>query len=136
MLRAIGGTLGGIVVAVLVILLVERIGHIFYPMPGDVDMTDPGAVGLALGAAPLAAKLIVVGAWFVGALVGALVAGLISRAYWPGWIVAGFVALGGILNIVLIPHPVWMQIAAVAAPLLGGLVAHHVGPARRSRRPA
>lgn len=130
-MRAIGGTLGGIVVAVLVILLIERIGHIFWAMPTDIDPTDTRAIGEALAAAPFAAQAVVVFAWFAGALVGALVAGLISRGYWPGWIVAGVIALFGVLNILMIPHPVWMQIAAVAAPLLGGFVAHHVGSGRR-----
>lgn len=131
MLRKILGTIAGIVVAFLLILLIERIGHVFYPLPPGIDMSNAESVGRALGTVPLAAKLIVVAAWFLGALAGAFVAGLLSRAYWSGWVVAGLVVLGGMVTIVMIPHPVWMQIAAVVAPLLGGLIAHHVGPARR-----
>ncbi len=37
-------------------------------------------------------------------------------------IIAGLILLGGIANIMMIPHPLWMQIAAVAAPLLAGAI--------------
>jgi hypothetical protein len=46
----------------------------------------------------------------------------LSLKVWAGWIIAGLILLGGVANIMMIPHPLWMQIAAVVAPLLGGWV--------------
>ncbi len=42
------------------------------------------------------------------------------------WVVAGLVAVAGMVMTNMIPHPVWMQIGAVIAPLAGGLVASHL----------
>ena len=135
MLRTILGTIAGIAAAMAIVLLVEWIGHLLHPLPADVDMSDPEAVGRAVEAAPFAARLIVVAAWFLGAAGGALVARLVSRRYWSGWVVAAVIAAGGVVTVLMIPHPAWMQVAAVAAPLLGGLVGQHL-PLPAGWRPA
>jgi hypothetical protein len=50
--------------------------------------------------------------------------------------VAALVAAASILNILMIPHPEWMQIGAVIAPVLGGLVATHLAKGRPYRMKA
>ena len=132
MLRIIGAIVAGTVSAFAVIWLIEALGHVAFPLPEDLDLRDPELAAQALPSIPLPAKLIVVFAWFAGALSGGFVAGRIAGGWWTPWLVAALVACGGIMTILMIPHPVWMQIAAVAAPLLGGLVAsHRAGAARR-----
>ena len=44
------------------------------------------------------------------------------------------IALGAVMNLFVIPHPVWMQLSAVVAPLLGGVIANHL-VRRRTDRP-
>ncbi len=39
------------------------------------------------------------------------------------WWVAGILALSAIANVLFITHPLLLIVAAVAAPLLGGLIA-------------
>ncbi|MEP9358857.1 hypothetical protein [Sphingomonas sp. KR3-1] len=68
------------------------------------------------------AQAMTVGGWALGALAGGVAA--VRVADWPasGWIVT-LLASGFALSQALIsPHPMWMQIAAVAAPLLAGVV--------------
>ena len=115
------GVLAGIVVAVAVIFGLEYLNHALFPWP-PFDINDKTAFAAALEAAPMAAKLLIVAGWFLGTLAGGVVAFRICG--WPtaGWIVAGFLVIGGLANILIIPHPVWMQIAAFAAPLVGGIV--------------
>ena len=45
-----------------------------------------------------------------------------ERLRFPGWVIAGLILLGGVANLMMIPHPLWMQIGAIAAPLLGGWI--------------
>jgi hypothetical protein len=131
MLRTVGGIVAGTIVAFLVIWLIETAGHLLFPLPEDLDLRDPEAVAGALPSIPLAAKFIVVLAWFAGALAGGCVAKRIGRRWWSPWLIAAIVAFSGIVVIMMIPHPVWMQISAVAAPLLGGLAASHLVNGRR-----
>ena len=115
------GVLAGLVVAVVVIFGLEFLNHALFPWP-MLDANDKAGFAAALAAAPMPAKLLIVFAWFLGALAGGVTAVRISD--WPtaGWIVAGLVVIAGVANILIIRHPVWMQIAAIAAPLVAGIV--------------
>ena len=129
-MRQVLGAVLGIAVAVGVVFLVELIGHAALPVPTDYDpMTEDGAARY-LREAPIAAKLALVFAWFVGALAGGWIAVRVGGRAWLAWIVAGVIAAGGIANIMMIPHPLWMQVAAVAAPLLAGWIASRIGRPR------
>jgi hypothetical protein len=132
-MRTIIGMLAGIVVATLTISAVELVGHKAYPVPTSVDMRDPAVVTSYIANAPAGALLTVVAGWFLGAAFGGWTARRLS--HWPPaeWIVAGLIALGGIYSAAQIPAPVWMQVATVLAPALGGLAAHLVSARRRPR---
>jgi len=122
MVRSIAGVLVGIVVAFATIMLVERLGAILYPQPAPVDWTEQVAVADWVARIPLPAKLLVAFGWFVGALVGALVAARLSRRRAMGWLPAALVLVGGIANIAMIPHALWMTLAALVMPIAGGWV--------------
>lgn len=133
MLKLIAGVVVGIVAAAATILLVELGARLVYPV-GNVDIRDADAVAAMIASLPLGAMLFVVAAWFAGALVGGAAAAWISGRRWAAWLIGAIVALMGIVNIFTYPHPVWMQIAAVVAPVIGGIVGGHV--ADRRHRPA
>ena len=130
MVRIIGGIVAGAAAAVATIMIVEMLGHMIFPLPDDLALRDPEVVAGPSPAMPVAAKLIVVLAWFGGALVGGYVAKRICDRWWAAWAVAALVAVAGVVNVMMIPHPAWMQIAAVVAPLVGGLLAGHLIPDR------
>ena len=121
--RTILGIGLGILVAFATVFAIDLAGHQLYPLPSDLDLHDPEAVGAFVRAMPAGASALVVIAWFVGALDGGVVAAAISRRAWTVWPVAAAVVTGGAVNVLMIPHPVMLQIAAVVAPLLGGLAA-------------
>jgi hypothetical protein len=123
MARVILGMAAGLVVAFATMLAINLAGHQIYPLPSDLNIHDPEAIGAFVRTMPPLALALVVIAWFVGAFDGGVVTALISRRTWTVWPVAAAVALGGIVNVLMIPHPVSLQIGAVAAPLLGGFAA-------------
>ena len=125
MLRLIGGIAAGIVLAMATVFVVELVGHVLYPV-GEIDMADREAVAAMIAALPLGALLIVAIAWLLGALVGGALAAWLSGRRWSAWLVAAVVALFALATVFMYPHPVWMQIAAFAAPALGGLLAGHL----------
>ena len=122
MLRTILGIIAGVVLAAVVMMGLEMAGHAAMPPPAGLDPADPEDLKQMVASASLAAKAWVVFGWFAAALAGGWLARRLSRTGWAGWVIAGLIVMGGVANIMMIPHPLWMQIAAVAAPLLGGWI--------------
>lgn len=122
MLRTILGIVAGAVVAFVVMMALEMAGHAAMPPPAGLDPADPEDLRQMVASASMAAKAWVVFAWFAATVAGGWVARRLSRKAWAGWVPAGLILIGGVANIMMIPHPLWMQIAAVAAPLLGGWI--------------
>ncbi|MBU4040203.1 MAG: hypothetical protein KKG27_10630 [Alphaproteobacteria bacterium] len=122
MLRIFLGILAGVALAFVVMMALEMVSYVAFPPPAGLDPADPEDVRRMVAAAPLAAKAWVAFGWFVSAVAGGWLARRLSRTEWGGWVIAGLIAIGGLANVMMIPHPLWMQIAAVAAPLLGGWI--------------
>lgn len=132
-MRKVLGIVAGVIAAFLLIALLETIGTTIYPLPAgleSMESADSAALAAAMAEIPLAAKLVVVASWLVGAFGGAWLALRISDRRWSGWIVTGLVIAAGLVNIALLPHPFWMQACALAMPLAGGWLA-----ARLHRKP-
>lgn len=123
MLRRIMGTAAGIIVAMVTIGLVEWLGQQLFPPPPGVDMADPAAIARAVASLPTGLKASVSVAWFVGTFVGGLAGLAIARWRAVPWIVAATVVLAAVANYVMIPHPLWMQVAGIALPPLAAILA-------------
>ena len=120
MLRAIIGTVVGCVVAIAVITGVEMAGAALFPR-GDADLRDPEGMKALVAGMPMAAKLMVLAAWWLGAAVGGWVANRVGRTTWPALVVGLVIAAAVVANVMMLPHPLWMQIAGVLGPLaIGG----------------
>lgn len=117
------GVVAGIVALAATVWIIEAIGHSLFPLPPGTDLSDRAQLAGLMDKVPLGAKLAVVLAWFAGALDGAFVARLVSRWTPSAWIVVALGIAFGVATLLMIPHPLWMQIAAVATPLLGGWIA-------------
>lgn len=126
MIRTLLGIVLGLVAAGLAIFGVESLGHWLHPIPADIDWQDRVAVTALIESLPTQALLIVLAAWAAGALVGGFVAGSVSALHKRGAaLTVGFVVLVMVvINIAMIPHPMWMAAAGVLVPLpfawLGG----------------
>lgn len=112
------GVIAGIIVAIVVVGLIEAIGHRMYPLPAGMNIADPNDLQSMIEVMPAAAKSIVLAAWFLGAFIGGWVALTISRWRPAPWIVAALIVFGGIWSMVMIPHPYWMMVAGIALPIL------------------
>lgn len=116
MLKNIVAGIAGVLLAVLLVYIVEIIGHSVYPPPPDLDFSDTEAMRAYISALPLGAFLFVGGAWFVGTLGGTCAACAIgtARPVIFAVIVGGLMLAGAAMNLVMIPHPTWFSILGVA----------------------
>lgn len=121
--RGIIAGIVGVLVAGITVGLVEAIGHMIFPPPADLDLNNPDDLERLMSVIPLGAKIAVLVAWFIGALVGALVAGWIGKGPKPGWVVAAFMIVASVVTTQMFPHPVWMVVGALVLPIVAKLLA-------------
>jgi len=114
--------LAGIAAAIAVIMAIGLVGGLFFSVEAPTDPRQGTEVAAALGAAPAGLQVLLALSWFAGGFGGAAAAKRVARLSWPGWTVAGGLALL-LAGTFLVPLPVWMQAAAVIGPLAGGLLA-------------
>lgn len=124
------GVVAGVVIAFLCIFAIEAVSHLIFPPPPGTDLTDPAQVARLMEVMPTAALVMVVVAWFAGALAGAWVANAVAKHALAGWIVALLVIAGGVATMVMIPHPAWMWAAGIALPLIAGWLAQRLSAGR------
>jgi hypothetical protein len=132
--RTIAAAVVGVVAAWVTIMLAEFASAPLHPAPAGFDLRDPAAVAAFVATLPVAALLLVLAGWVVGALVGGHVAARIGRTARPAWVVGLVIVAGVIANAVMIPHPLWLTIAGVLLPLPAALLGARF--ARRRITPA
>lgn len=133
MIRSVLAVLIGVTAGAVIVFVVERAGHAFFPPPVNFDPASPAAVA----ALPLGAKLGVLAAWFAGAFGGGAAASLAARRWAPAaWVVAMTILLLAGTSLAAIAHPLWMAIGAVVATVLGGWLSIKATGARYGAPPA
>lgn len=117
MQRKISAVVLGVVVAVVLIIAIEALGHSAYPLPEGLDISNSEAMQAYVMGLPIGALLFVMGAWLVATLAGGLLACFIARETPLVYaaIVGGLVLLGTVINLMSIPHPPWFSITSVLA---------------------
>ncbi|WEK41710.1 MAG: hypothetical protein P0Y64_09780 [Candidatus Sphingomonas colombiensis] len=121
-MRKLIGLVVGIVVSMVAITLVELLGRALFPPPPGIDMSDAASIARAVAAIPLGTKMMVVVAWFTGAVAGGWAGLAVSRWRIVPWLVAVGILIGAIISFQQIPHPLWMQIGGALLPFVGALL--------------
>ena len=119
------------------VLAIEVLGHKLYPIPESFDMSDMQQVAEYVRTAPAGALAFVLLAQSAGSFVGGLTASVVAKAKKMRMAgIYGIIALVlAMVNVLAIPHPVWMVALALLLPipvaLVGGLlgsIASSAGP--------
>jgi hypothetical protein len=129
MIRSILAVVAGLVLSFAIVVLVQGLSAILYPLPPGVDVNDPASLRAAMADVPAGALFLVALAWFVGTFAGAWVAARVAlRA--PSahaFAVGGILTLAGVANLLMLPHPAWFWVLGLSAAVLG---AHLAPPAK------
>lgn len=112
MLKNIGFTVLSIVVAVVVIMVVQQINLILFPLPEWVDANNPEHLTQIMANLPLGALLMVELSYLLGSLAAGFVLAKATKRHSLKLIlvVGGVLTLAGIANLLAIPHPAWLAI--------------------------
>lgn len=128
MARNIVGVIIGIFAAGVIMWTVQSISNMLYPLPAGVDPTDIDQMKEHMKTLPIGALIIVLTSHFLGALGGAWIGSIIADKYFLkiSLIIAGFLLVMGIINLLMIPHPVWFAIVDIPLYALGALCGYQL----------
>ena len=118
MKRTIAAALAGFVSLFLVVLGIQFLGSMLYPLPEGLDAFDPAqrdALAAHMAAQPLLAWLFAFSSELLGAFAGGMVAARIapSKAKQLITALAGLALMGSIANWVSFTHPMWFMVGQV-----------------------
>jgi len=109
----------GLVAAIVVIYLVESLSNALYPLPEGLDPRDMEAMKNYMGQAPAGAMVLVLLAYAFGAFAGGLATTLYAKKNQRvlAIILGAILEILVVLNVVMLPHPVWFIVVALALVL-------------------
>ncbi len=115
MIKNILAIVAGLAAAFAVVSLVQRVSHMLYPLPSGLDINDAEQLGTYIASAPLPALLLVLVSYYLGTVIGIIVANWIAPmgAVRNGLVIGALMLAATIANVVMIPHPLWFSAAAV-----------------------
>lgn len=123
----------GLAAMLLSIFIVEFTGHLIWPPPETLSLSEPDMAKSLIQTLPIAAKLTILLAWGMGGLF----AGFFSAALAPShrrWLALSLGLLLTVLigvNVWMIPHPLWMSIVAMMLPLPSSWLGHRMASKHR-----
>ena len=120
-LRQIGAVLLGMICGGITVGLIEMINGMLYPQPAEVA-GDPERLAQWIATLPVLAFLILLVAWSAGFFVGPYVARQTAadRSMIPCAIVWVVLVAATLANLVMLPHPWWVSLAAMVSAVVGG----------------
>lgn len=123
--RRIAAVLVGIFVAFGLVFCIEMIGHQVYPAPSGLDFHKPEVVAEYMKTLPIGAFMFVLGGFALGALGGGFVAARIAgvKPFVFAGIIGALMLAATIANLMMIPHPLWFSIAAIALIVVATVLA-------------
>jgi hypothetical protein len=112
-LRSVVATAVGIVTGVIVISAVEAVSNNMYPLPAGVDPKNLEALKAVILTMPNGAFLMIMLGHMLGALSAGIVSMLIAKdTFRPTFVCGGMFMVFGLINLVVLPHPmfVWAEV--------------------------
>ena len=114
MARKVLGTIAGMIAAIIVIMLVQSVSHLMFPLPEGLSAQDKAGLREHFQSLPTTAFLMVILAYALGSLAGGFVSAMVSKVrYMPALVIGGLLTLGGIANGMMIPQPLWVTIVSL-----------------------
>jgi len=130
--RIILGVIIGVVIGFLLVMGGDMLNHALWPPPPEVQVTNPDSIREYMATAPIMSLLGLPVTWTIAAFAAAFAGAKIGTHAWVGWIAGALILAATGLNLALIPHPLWMLLAAIVfVPLAVWLGAKVGAPSRR-----
>jgi hypothetical protein len=129
MLRLLAGLLVGLLVAAAVLSAVNALGHVYYPLPADLDYDDMDAVRHFVNGQPLAALGWVLAAFLAGGFAGGFASGWVigPAHHYAAMVPPALVASAVLAMHRMAPHPLWLVVLGVGGALVLGWTGAGIG---------
>ena len=129
-MRKILGIIIGAVAALAIVALLSWVDDQLFPFTVDIsiDFADQATRAEVIADKTMPDKLLWIAPWLIASFGGAWLALRVSDWKWAGWIVSALILVIAVPGLFYLPQPLWMQVSAVALPILGGWLAarlHH-----------
>ncbi|MGZ3921615.1 MAG: hypothetical protein ACXVNO_03530 [Bacteroidia bacterium] len=113
--RKILSVIAGVLTGILLIFVGEGASHSFFPPPQNIDFHNKEAFTAYVTSIPPQVFTLILAFWLLAAFFAGFVSSKINKANWKrSSIITGTILLAGtILNLFMIPHPIWIIISAV-----------------------
>ena len=137
MAKNVAAAIAGIITAFVMIMLIEKLGHVIYPPPTDLDFSDPEVMRPYIATLPFLALLFPMIAWVVATFAGTVLACKIGTANPLAFaaVVGGLVLAGTITNLIMIKHPLWYSLLALIAIIASAWIAVRVASGADAQLP-
>lgn len=114
-MKPVIATIVGIVVAGVAVWVFELLGHLIVPIGKEINISSPEEIREIMFKIPVKSLIAVVVAHGLGLLAGLFTAHKIDGSTkMPLYAVTGIMLLFTVINLVMIPHPIWFTIADIA----------------------
>ncbi len=135
LVRNILAVVAGVVAGGCIVAAVESISSLVYPPPKDLDFSNRTAMSQFVAGLPLGAFLLVLAAWSAGNFAAGYLARrwTPARMLWPALIACGLLLLAALINLALIPHPLWFWFAGIAVSIAFAAIGIAVASPREFR---
>ena len=115
-------TIIGVVVAAVAIWVFEFLGHLIVPIGEKINVTSAEDLKLIMFKIPMKALIAVILAHGLGLFAGLFAAYKVEpTTKVPLFGVTGVILLFTVVNLVMIPHPLWFTIADIAIIILAAI---------------
>ncbi len=126
MIRALLGVFGGLALAMVMVFVLQGIGHQLYPLPAGLDPNDRDAFAAAVAAMPIMALLLILLSYAFGTFAGAWFAARLGGRPFYAFLIGGIMTMAGMTNLLAVPHPLWFTVAGALTFLPSAWVASRV----------
>jgi hypothetical protein len=115
----------GVVTGFVLVFIGDATTHSLSPVPKGLDYTNRADMRDYIASIPMYVLVIMVIFWLASSFLGSMMAARINRTDWKrtGLATGGILMAAAVLNLALLPHPLWMWIVT----LIGYLPAAFLG---------
>jgi drug/metabolite transporter (DMT)-like permease len=120
-MRRVLAVIVGCMVAILVLFVGEMLSHVIYPPPSNIDLNNAEELKKLMESAPPMSLVLVLLSAFLGAFIGGIIATVLMKTSdkITALLVGAVLTILGILNLLVVPHPIWFIIPALLVYFIG-----------------
>jgi hypothetical protein len=133
MLKKVLAVVAGLVAAIVIFMAFEHLKEHLYPLPHGIDRADHRAMSAYEESLPTTALVLMLGGWVIGSFVCGVLIKIIVKSSdrTPAYLAGLFLMAAGIVDIFLLPHPVWFIVTAVLIFIPATLAGHALVKAKQ-----